>query len=128
MRDESAQWLRQAEGDFKAAKDNLESENFYVVAFLCHQSVEKGLKALFIVRNARAPPKTHSLRRLSSELAAPVELLDAADLLEPVYTESRYPDILEDVPLDRYSRSDAGIMIKIAEDFFTWIQEQMLLS
>ena len=128
MREETRQWFAQASADLKAARDNVVSENFYLVGFLCHQAVEKGLIALLIERHARAPPHSHSLRRLADELDLPLRLQEEVDLLEPAYTDSRYPDVHEDVPAERYSKSDAERMIIITEDLFEWIRKRIAAS
>lgn len=57
MREEIIRWIEQAKADLKAARDNLDTGNYYVVALLCQQTVEKGLKALYILRFAKQPTK-----------------------------------------------------------------------
>ena len=45
MRNEAKNWWKQARRDLKAAKNSFNSADYYVTSFLCHQSVEKALKA-----------------------------------------------------------------------------------
>jgi HEPN domain-containing protein len=46
VRKEIEDWFVQAKADLKAAKDNIETRNFFVSAFLSQQSAEKALKYL----------------------------------------------------------------------------------
>lgn len=45
MRKEAKKWLRQAEADLKACRDNLKDGNFEWSCFQTQQSAEKALKA-----------------------------------------------------------------------------------
>ena len=49
MRKEAENWWKQALKDFEVAGKNLEIDQYYIVAFLCQQAVEKGLKALYFI-------------------------------------------------------------------------------
>ena len=53
MIDEINKWFNLAERDFSSAKKNFKKKIYYVSAFLCQQSVEKGLKALYIKKYQR---------------------------------------------------------------------------
>ena len=46
MRKEIALWWEQAQEDLDAGRFNAAGGKLYVAAFLCHQAVEKALKAL----------------------------------------------------------------------------------
>ena len=50
MRKEVEEWWKQALKDLDSAEKNLNIEEFYLTAFLCQQSVEKALKALYILK------------------------------------------------------------------------------
>lgn len=45
MRKIASKWLKQAEADLKAARDNLEDANYEWSCFQAQQSAEKALKA-----------------------------------------------------------------------------------
>ncbi len=74
MRKEVEIWLKQALKDFESAKKNLKIREYYLVAFLCQQAVEKGLKALFIHLHKKLPEKTHSLIYLGRKVKIPKNL------------------------------------------------------
>jgi len=71
-------WLEIAEYDIITAKAMLTSGRFLYVGFMCHQTIEKALKAV-IARDCaegEIPPKTHHLLRLV-ERAGIYDLLTA---------------------------------------------------
>ncbi|MBI5392341.1 HEPN domain-containing protein [Candidatus Woesearchaeota archaeon] len=48
MRKEIQNWFDQSKDDFDGANYNFNGGKYYIAAFLCQQSVEKALKALFL--------------------------------------------------------------------------------
>ena len=65
MADKIQHWLDLAEYDFETAKAMLQTSRFLYVGFMCHQAVEKALKAAAYKETGEAPPKIHNLIRLS---------------------------------------------------------------
>ncbi|OFX28704.1 MAG: hypothetical protein COS14_06935 [Bacteroidetes bacterium CG02_land_8_20_14_3_00_31_25] len=94
MKTSVQQWLELAQADLRSCENNLH-DNFVtnIVAFHSQQAVEKAFKALLEERGI-AIPKVHNLIRLHS-LSEPflAELIDLSelDVLDDVYTSSRYP-------------------------------------
>ncbi|MBI2901519.1 MAG: HEPN domain-containing protein [Planctomycetes bacterium] len=114
--------IRQARADLKVAEDNLGIDHFDVAAFYSHQSVEKGLKALFIHLRRKAPPFTHDLVELGRALSAPAALAtDLADLTRE-YTTARYPDAANAVPAEMYTKDIARRAIDAARRLWKWIE------
>ena len=58
-------WVEQAEYEIETARSLVESGRYLYVLFLCQQSVEKMLKALYIKEIDEMPPRIHNLVRLS---------------------------------------------------------------
>jgi HEPN domain-containing protein len=57
-------WLETADYDLATAQAMLETRRLLYVGFMCHQVIEKALKA--VIANAGAePPRSHRLRRLA---------------------------------------------------------------
>jgi len=73
MQEEIKNQIEQAEYDHDAAKYNLEGKKFAIVALFTQQSMEKGLKTLFIKRKKRVP-KIHDPSFLGKELELPEHL------------------------------------------------------
>ena len=84
-----------ADYDLDTALVMLEGKRFLYVGFMCHQVVEKSLKACCAAQSDEMPPYTHNL----SQLAKKTNLYqlfsdqqkDLLDLLEPLNVEARYP-------------------------------------
>ncbi|MHB8762758.1 MAG: HEPN domain-containing protein [Deferrisomatales bacterium] len=74
----------------------LRTGRYLYVGFMCHQAVEKAMKACYQKREGRVPPRTHNLLVLASA----TELLnrmterhkDLLTELEPLAVEARYPE------------------------------------
>lgn len=125
MRPEAAAWWELAEADFESAKANLASQRFYITAFLCHQCVEKGLKALWIAQRRELPPKVHNLVELAEALSA-YERFDTALLrLNPQYVATRYPDAANGVPSRNYNRELAEAFLRDAEEIMVWCRSEL---
>ena len=97
MKDETAKWVRIAEGDLAAAGVLLERGGDDLLrhsVFHCHEAIEKILKAIWVETRDEEPERTHNLPYLASELG--IELSAAqGEFLRKLYWElipSRYPE------------------------------------
>ena len=99
MKEKVQYWMEMAQYDMQTAKVMLEGKRYLYVGFMCHQVVEKALKAYFTLITTDTPPFTHNL----SLLAKQCNLLDKMtenqnhllDLLQPLNIEARYPTYKE---------------------------------
>ena len=57
-------WLDHVHEDLSAAEDMWKTGHWLYVAFLCHQAIEKVLKAYYVAINNEDPPYTHSHGKL----------------------------------------------------------------
>ncbi len=90
MRQEAKEWLEKAKRDLEAARYNYKGDLYEVAAFLCQQSAEKALKALYIEKFHELV-KTHDLHFLAKKLGAPSGIIDSCKELGTYFIESRYP-------------------------------------
>ncbi len=125
MRTEVKNWWKQAERDFLSAKKNLSIEEFHITVFLCHQSVEKGLKALFIQTKKRYFDPTHSLIYLGKEVGIPNRLLSFLRTLSPEFVTTRYPDAAFGIPYEMYDENIAQRFLSETEEVLNWIRSQL---
>lgn len=76
-------------------KKVLKTRRFLYVGFMCHQVIEKILKAYYVSTLKNNAPRTHNLTILSKHTKIYDELtdqqLDFLDILEPLNIEARYP-------------------------------------
>ena len=64
--DEKVQyWLDIAESDLEVAEDLYKTQRWLYVAFMCHQVVEKTLKAYWSAKREDVPPYIRNHKRLA---------------------------------------------------------------
>ncbi|MBI4983510.1 HEPN domain-containing protein [Candidatus Woesearchaeota archaeon] len=122
---EVSAWLDQAEADFKTAKDNIRSRNYYASVIFSQQCAEKGLKALFILIKKEVPPKIHDLVELGRLIQAPPEIVSPASALSGTYFSSRYPDAIPEIPAKYYTKEKAEQHLKEAEVILRWASKKI---
>ncbi|MBC7336678.1 MAG: HEPN domain-containing protein, partial [Clostridia bacterium] len=61
MTPEAKEWLEQAEYDFSAAEAMFRARKYIYSIFMAQLAIEKALKAIFIQKIGKTPPKTHKL-------------------------------------------------------------------
>ena len=87
-------WIERSQYDLDTAKVMLDTGRYLYVSYMCQQTVEKMLKAIFVKKKKSFPPKTHNLILLMKELGFEVSE-DEYDFFEEVNTfniSTRYPD------------------------------------
>ena len=118
-------WLQIGHYDLVSAKAMLESRRFLYVGFLCHQVVEKCLKAYYWHTQKKEPPYSHNLLLLSEEskfddLAGEEHLLLFNELM-PLNIQARYPEdralLLKALTADKCSD-----LYKKTKEFYKWIK------
>lgn len=94
-------WLGIADYDMETAEAMYAAGRWLYVGFMCHQVIEKSLKAYWNAMRDDDPPYIHNLKRLASGvgLYAEMEVGQKAfiDLLTPLNIEARYPSYKEDL-------------------------------
>lgn len=95
MNDKMTYWVEMSDYDFDTAKAMLDTGRYLYVAFMCHQVIEKALKAYWSKVSEEPPLKIHTLSRLAEKTGLiaemPDEYMDFIDILEPMNIEARYP-------------------------------------
>lgn len=88
-------WLEISDYDFETAQAMLKSKRYLYVGFMCHQAVEKILKAYYVSLKNSQPKFTHRLTYLTESTGLENQLSDAQKLfideLEPLNIKARYP-------------------------------------
>jgi len=127
MRKETSNWWTQAGRDLISAKNALRSKDYYMVAFLCQQAVEKSLKAL-ILHTKREFYPSHSLIYLGKSVGIPDTFHSFLRELTPQYTISRYPNAAGEVPSELYDKEIVSDYLRKSEEVLQWIEKQLKLS
>jgi HEPN domain-containing protein len=94
--DKVAYWLDIADYDMETAETLYNGGRWLYVAFMCHQVIEKTLKAYWCGTQSVEPPYTHNLTRLSEGCGLDSEMneaqLDIIETLIPMNIQARYPE------------------------------------
>jgi len=99
MNDKVTYWVDMSDYDFDTANAMLETKRYLYVGFMCHQVIEKILKAYWSKVLEEPPLKIHNLSRLAEKTELDKDMteaqLDFIDKLEPLNIEARYPSYKE---------------------------------
>lgn len=89
-------WQEQVQEDISSAECLYQGGHWLYVAFLCHQAIEKALKAYYVANHDDDPPYTHSHLRLIDVCGLKDEIspehMRFLSLMGPMYIEARYPE------------------------------------
>lgn len=119
-------WLGIAEYDLGTAKAMLQTGRYLYVAFMCHQSLEKLLKAVISSKTKEMPPYTHNLVLLSSlsKIKFHNSHIDFLAILNPYNIEARYPKTK--LALSRLcTKKTAADILKRTEELFIWLKQKL---
>lgn len=99
MNDKETYWVEMSDYDFDTANAMFDTKRYLYVGFMCHQVIEKMLKAYWTKVSEEPPLKIHNLSRLAEKTNLDKymteEQLDLIDTLEPLNIETRYPSYKE---------------------------------
>ena len=92
----SREWIEQAEYDIDTGQVMLESRRYIYCVFMCHLSIEKALKALYVRNLEKNPPKVHSLVYLAKSININLsrQVKEFIEKLNKVSVPTRYPEEL----------------------------------
>jgi len=87
------EWLDSSDYDFDTAEAMFKTGRYLYVLFMCQQSVEKLLKAIFVKKKSELPPRVHHLSYLADTMELKLSESEVLLLneLDQFYLESRYP-------------------------------------
>lgn len=68
MSEKHGEWLKQADYDMDTADAMFASGRYLYAIFMCHLSIEKSLKGLYLKELGEDPPKTHNLLYLVKKI------------------------------------------------------------
>ena len=127
MNDKVTYWIEMSDYDFDTASAMLATKRYLYVGFMCHQVIEKILKAYW--SNVLEPPlKIHSLSRLAEKSGLDKDMseeqLDFIDELEPLNIEARYPSYKERL-LNSLTADRCKELIKQTDELRIWIKSRL---
>ncbi len=121
-------WLDISYYDLDTAKAMLKSKRYLYVGFMCHQAVEKILKAYYTKIKNETPPYIHNLKTLAYNCDIynyfSEEQLDLIDALVPLNIEARYPTYKEKLLKSLSKKKCEELLIKTSE-LCKWIEDKL---
>ena len=128
MNGKALYWIELSEYDLETADAMLQTKRYLYVGFMCHQSIEKLIKAVLSSHTDEIPPKMHNLIRLAES----ADLLDKMSseqkktifLLNPLNIESRYPSY-KDTLMKQLTAEKCSEIIEQTKELAKWIKTQL---
>ncbi|HLP45610.1 MAG TPA: HEPN domain-containing protein [Candidatus Kapabacteria bacterium] len=121
-------WVELSDYDLETAEVMLESKRFLYVGFMCHQVIEKILKALYVSTLKSTPPYSHNLTLLTKDVGIFEELSDDQkdfiDLIRPLNVEARYPSYKERIN-QILNRERCRDILTQTKEFQQWIKQKL---
>jgi HEPN domain-containing protein len=128
--DKVKHWLNMADYDLDTAKAMQKSARYLYVGFMCHQTIEKALKAI-IARDCAVgdiPPKIHDLPNLANRAKLQDSMsqkqIDFLDYLNPLNIEARYTEYKDAVASGLTKEACENLLVK-TEELLCWIKQQL---
>lgn len=119
------EWYYQSDYDLETGEDMLKSGRTVYCVFMCHLSLEKALKGLYIKRTAKFPIKSHSLVFFIEKIGLEIsrDYYDFIFMLNKISVPTRYPDDLGKLMTSYTRERTESILIKTKE-IQSWIKQQ----
>lgn len=128
MKDKTRYWVEMSDYDFDTAKAMYETKRYLYVGFMCHQVIEKMLKAYWSNVLEEPPLKIHSLSRLAEKSGVDKDMsddqLDFIDELEPLNIEARYPSYKERL-MRSLNNERCKDLLKLTNELRIWISSRL---
>lgn len=126
--DKIAYWIDIANYDLETAEAMYQTRRWLYVAFMCHQVIEKTLKAYWCSTQDDIPPYTHNHKRLASGCGL-YDLMtnEQKSFIETVTNyniEARYPED-KDALAQTLTKEACRELIDETKQLQKWIKEQL---
>ena len=123
-------WIDISEYDIETARAMLKAGRYLYVGFMCHQAVEKMLKAIIArdCADGEMPPKIHHLQNLAEKAALFIKMSEAQKEvlrnLNPLNIESRYPEYKNRIGAN-LTNDICKKLLSETEELLCWIKQQL---
>lgn len=125
IKDKHEEWYFQSDYDLETAVDMLKSGRTVYCIFMCHLSLEKALKGLYIKKTGEFPSKTHSLMYFVEKLELDFEesIYEFIFTLNKISVPTRYPDDLRKL-FAAYTKERTESILNQTKEVQLWIKQQ----
>ena len=122
-------WIDIAEYDLLVAKTLFDKGHYLYVGFMCHQAIEKMLKAMCVKHTSTMPPYIHKLDKLVERAGLKQSMSeehnDFIDELTPLNIQARYPAYREAI-YNLINKEKAAHIIDKTEELLQWLKARIL--
>ena len=127
-KERAEKWLDIVAEDLSVAEDLFKTGHWLYVGFMCHQVVEKSLKAYWCVCRDDDPPYLHDHKKIAQGCGLFTKMSEEQKnflaLIRDMYIEARYQEYKETVARSLSRESTANILEK-TKLFYSWILEKL---
>lgn len=127
-KDRVTYWQEIADYDIETAETLYNGGRWLYVAFMCHQAIEKTLKAYWCATQSTEPPYTHNLTRLSEGSGLDTEMsesqIDLIETLIPMNIQARYPEY-KDQLAKMLTKETCRSLIDETKELQLWIKNRL---
>lgn len=121
-------WIKIAEDDLNAAEWNLQGNYLLWCIFMCQQSLEKTIKAIYQFKTNKIPPYKHDL----IYLAKSAEIIDECDeetiellaYLNIYYIETRYSEKRDDLKA-QLTKENTNNTLERTKRAYQWLKNKL---
>jgi len=121
-------WLELCDRDLSGAHGMLQTKNYVLAGYQCHQVMEKALKAYIAFVSEDEPPYIHNLPKLAEEKGLGSELSaeqwGLISNLNPLFIEARYSSY-KTMVLSKLTPEFCKQLISQTEEFLSWIKNKL---
>lgn len=124
MKEESKNWLRQAEENYDTALYLYKGHRYSACVFYCHQTLEKLLKACVVEFADKVPKKVHNLDLIAREakLKLPAGWEEGLAEITRHFWRVRYPDFRKYTYTNKES---AEPTVDKTKEVYRWIYKKL---
>lgn len=120
-------WLDIVDEDLSVAEDLYKTKHWLYVAFMCHQAIEKTLKAYWCACREDEPPYIHDHKRLAEGCGLYTKMSDEQKdffaVMRHMNIEARYQDY-KDALANNLNQQRAADILETTKQMHTWILQK----
>jgi len=119
------EWYFQSDYDLETASAMFDSGRFVYCIFMCHLSIEKALKGLFVKTKGTFPSKSHSLLFFVEKMELQIDdaYYEFLYTLNKISVPTRYPEDLRKL-VSAYSKERTKSILYQTKEIQSWIKQQ----
>ena len=114
--------------DLSVANDLYKTGHWLYTGFMCHQVIEKTLKAYWCVCRDDDPPYLHDHKKIAQGCGLYTKMseeqLKFLDFIKPMNIEARYQEVKDEVARS-LNREKTAEILETTKQLYTWILQKL---